>query len=182
MALPARIPRDREPDSRLFVPVGRASGKTAAKERERIMKAALRICSALIALTVSGSAMADSLLGTLYRSTECTCCEGHAAYLRENDIKLQVRTVPNLEKLTTDLGLPVAYHGCHTIVLSGYKIVGHVTAELIMKLINERPKDVVGISLRGMPAGVPGMPGPKTGDYEVYAVHDDGSETLWGVQ
>ena len=97
-------------------------------------------------------------------------------------IALQIRTVPNLDKLTSDFGLPTEFHGCHTIVLSGYKIAGHVTWELIKKLVTERPADVVGISLQGMPTGVPGMGGPKTGDYTVYAVHKDGTATVWGIQ
>jgi hypothetical protein len=146
------------------------------------MRTALRLCAAIVALTLSGSVQAQTLDGTLYKNPQCTCCEGHADYLRENGIDLQIRTVQNLEKLTSDLGLPADYHGCHTIVLSGYKIAGHVSAELIRKLLRERPADVVGISLKGMPVGVPGMPGKKTGDYEVYAVHKDGTATIWGIQ
>jgi hypothetical protein len=146
------------------------------------MRPPIRVCAALIALTVSGAAMAQSLQGTLYKNPQCSCCEGHADYLRENGIELQMRTVPDLEKLTSDLGLPAAYHGCHTIVLSGYKIAGHVSVELIRKLLTERPKDIVGISLKGMSVGVPGMPGKKTGDYEVFAVHKDGTATAWGLQ
>lgn len=146
------------------------------------MQRQLRLGALLALVSVSGPTLAETLQGTLFKNPECTCCEGHADYLRENGINLQIRTVANLDKLTTDWGLPEEFHGCHTIVLSGYKIAGHVTWELIKKLVTERPADVVGISLQGMPVGVPGMPGKKTGDYTVYAVHKDGSATVWGTQ
>ena len=142
----------------------------------------LRLGALVALIGMSGPALAETLQGTLFKSPDCTCCEGHAEYLRRNGVALQIRTVPNLDKLTSDLGLPTEFHGCHTIVLSGYKIAGHVTWELIKKLVTERPADVVGISLQGMPTGVPGMGGPKTGDYTVYAVHKDGTATVWGTQ
>lgn len=138
--------------------------------------------AALALIAMSSPALAETLQGTLFKNAECTCCEGHADYLRDNGIQLQIRTVTNLDKLTSDFGLPEEFHGCHTIVLSGYKIAGHVTAELIRKLLKERPSDVVGISLQGMPSGVPGMGGEKTGDYTVWAVHKDGTATVWGTQ
>ena len=67
-------------------------------------------------------------------------------------------------------------------MLEGYAVEGHVSIEIIQKLLNEHPADVVGISLPGMPAGVPGMSGPYEGPYNVCAIHKDGGVTVFATQ
>ena len=133
-------------------------------------------------ISYTSPVLAKVLHGTLFKSQYCTCCEGHAEYLRDHDISLIVKPVENLDKVRANAGIPSTYEGCHTILLGDYVIEGHVAIDLIHKLLTARPADVVGLALPGMPTGVPGMGGTKTGRYEVYAIRKDGSATVFGTQ
>jgi hypothetical protein len=133
-------------------------------------------------MSVSGPALAQSLHGILYKNPYCTCCESHAAYFKEQGINVEVKVVDDLSAFNSMAGMPSKFEGCHTIMLNGYAIEGHVSAEIIDKLVKEHPADVVGISLPGMPLGVPGMEGEKEGPYQVFAIHKDGSATVYATQ
>jgi hypothetical protein len=139
--------------------------------------------TAILALVgLSGPALAQALHGTLYKDQNCPCCEGHAQYLRTKGIEIDIKPVADIAAISKGAGMPASYQGCHTLMLEGYAIEGHVTIEIIDKLLKERPADVVGISLPGMPTGVPGMGGPYLGPYDVYAIHKDGSASVFAAQ
>ena len=139
--------------------------------------------TALLALvTLCAPALGESLHGTLYKDQGCPCCEGHAKYLKRNGIDVDIKAVEDIAAISKGAGIPGDYQGCHTLMLEGYAIEGHVTVEIIQKLLSERPADVVGITLPGMPTGVPGMSGPYQGPYEVYAVKKDGTVTVFAAQ
>jgi hypothetical protein len=146
------------------------------------MNRLIRSTVLIAVMSMSGPALAQSLHGTLYKNPYCTCCEGHAAYLKEQRINVEIKVVDDLSAFNSKAGMPSKYEGCHTIMLNGYAIEGHVSAEIIEKLIKEHPADVVGISLPGMPLGVPGMGGNKEGPYQVFAIHKDGSATVYATQ
>jgi hypothetical protein len=133
-------------------------------------------------LGFAAPALAQSLYGTMYKDPNCPCCEGHAAYLQEHGIELDVKPVENLEEISRKAGIPANYQGCHTILLNGYAFEGHIKIDLIQRLLDEHPDDVAGISLPGMPTAVPGMGGPYLGPYDVYAIHKDGTATVFGSQ
>jgi hypothetical protein len=142
-----------------------------------------RLLASFAALaTLSGSALADPLQGTLYKDPNCDCCESHASYLRENGINVDVQPVSDLAKLSKDAGVPPSLLGCHVIMLDGYVFEGHITSEIIKKCLAEKPKDVIGLTMPGMPTGVPGMGGKKISDYLVYAVKKDGSTAIYAAE
>ena len=61
-------------------------------------------------------------------------------------------------KMVKDLhGVPDDLRACHTMIVEGYVIEGHVPAEAILKLLREKPKNVTGLAVPGMPVGSPGM-------------------------
>ena len=128
------------------------------------------------------SAFAESLQGTLYKAQACECCEGHADYLRKNGFDLKIEPVKNLDEMSTSAGVPLKFQGCHLIKLDGYVFEGHITSEIIKRFLSERPKDVVGLSIPGMPSGVPGMEGPKEGPIKVYAIKKDGTTSTYAEQ
>jgi len=109
--------------------------------------------------------------GTLFKSPDCTCCEGHARYLKRNGIQVTVVESPDLSALKKEHGVPVELEGCHTILLGGYVIEGHIPINTIRKLLRERPP-IKGISLPGMPSGAPGMYGPKEGPFVIYEIRE----------
>ena len=69
-------------------------------------------------------------------------------------------------------GIPADLASCHTALIGDYFIGGHVPIKAIMKLLDENPA-INGIVLPGMPSGSPGMPGPKTEEFIIYAISDD---------
>ena len=76
------------------------------------------------------------------------------------------------------LGIPDALSGCHTAVVQGYAIEGHVPAREIKRLLAERPK-ARGLAVPGMPAGSPGMPSKRPQPYDVLLVLPDGSHKVY---
>lgn len=139
----------------------------------------------LVLLSMSGPTLARTVHGNLYKDPNCPCCEGHAEYLKENGINVDVQAVDDIAAISTNLGIPSEYRGCHTIVLDeeGYVVEGHVSAELIRKLLKEHPAGVTGISIPGMPPNVPGMNGPNADEpVTVYAINKDGTATVFGTQ
>jgi hypothetical protein len=123
---------------------------------------------------LSTQAFAEPTSVTLYKDLQCTCCEGHAKYLEEQGFKVEVKPVPNLHSINQKAGVPDALEGCHTSFIGGYVVIGHVPVDSIRKLLAERPK-IVGISIPGMPANLPGMPGPRSHPVAIHEIAADGS-------
>jgi hypothetical protein len=136
----------------------------------------------VVLVSLSAPALAQTLQGTLYKDQNCPCCEGHAKYLMRRGIDVDIKAVEDIATISKGAGIPGDYQGCHTLMLEGYAIEGHVTVEIIRKLLKERPSDVVGISLPEMPTGVPGMGGPYMGPYNVFAIKKDGTVSVFATQ
>lgn len=146
------------------------------------MNRLLRSTAVLALVSFGAPALAQALHGTLYKDQNCPCCEGHAEYLERNGVEVEIKPVEDIAAISKRAGIPPDYQGCHTLMLDGYAIEGHVSIDIIQKLLKEHPADVVGISLPGMPTGVPGMSGPYDGPYEVYAIKKDGSTSVFATQ
>jgi hypothetical protein len=88
--------------------------------------------------------------------------------------------VGDLMPLKRKLGVPRALHSCHTAVVDGYVIEGHVPADVIDRLLRERPP-VVGLAVPGMPVGAPGMevPGQAPDRYQVLAFDQKGRTIVY---
>jgi hypothetical protein len=138
------------------------------------MRRTTRIATVLAVLALPLPALADPIAATLYKNPQCSCCEGYAAYLRENGFTVDVKPSNDLAQISADAGVPANLEGCHTMFVDGYVVDGHVPADIVKKLLSERPK-IAGITLPGMPMGSPGMGGQKTGPFTVYAVTKDGA-------
>ncbi|HVC63617.1 MAG TPA: DUF411 domain-containing protein [Acetobacteraceae bacterium] len=110
----------------------------------------------------------------LYKNPQCTCCEAYAHYLEQNGFQVDVTPTNDLAEISRKAGVPEALEGCHTMFVGGYVVDGLVPVRIVRKLLTEKPT-IAGITLPGMPAGSPGMPGPKAGPLTVYAVSKDGT-------
>jgi hypothetical protein len=126
------------------------------------------------ALVSARAARAAPIHATLYKTPQCGCCEGYAAYLRENGFEVDVKPTNDLADISQKAGVPEDLQGCHTTLTEGYVVDGHVPVDVIRKLLSERPK-IAGITLPGMPEGSPGMTGRKRGPFVIYAVTKDGA-------
>ena len=142
----------------------------------------LKSIGVVLALSFSSAASAEELSkATMHKMPECTCCEGHAEHLRANGFAVKIREVPDLTPIRKAEGVPADLEGCHTILIGDYVVEGHVSAGTIKRLLTERPAGVEGIAMRGMPTGVPGMPGPKEGPVEIFAF-GDGEPNVFAVE
>ncbi|HEX7011536.1 MAG TPA: DUF411 domain-containing protein [Steroidobacteraceae bacterium] len=120
---------------------------------------------------VSGHARADEATrtATLYKNPQCTCCDAYADYLRPHGFEITVTPTHDLSLIKAKHGVPAALQGCHTMLIDGYVIEGHVPLGPLNKLLTERPT-IEGISLPGMPLGSPGMAGLKRGPFTIYEI------------
>jgi hypothetical protein len=122
-----------------------------------------------LALLCAGASAQETLQATFYKMPYCGCCEGHVEHLRENGIEVEVHEVNDLTPIRREHAVPSGLEGCHTLLIDGYVVEGHVPADTIRRLLDERPGGVAGISIPGMPVGLPGMPGEPEGPIDVYA-------------
>lgn len=112
---------------------------------------------------------------TVYKTDSCGCCSNYAGYLKRLGFDVNVISLPSISNIKEEYNIPRAMESCHTSIIGDYFIEGHIPIEAINKLLEEKP-DIDGIAMPGMPSGSPGMPGPKTGDFVIYAVKDGNYE------
>ncbi len=117
---------------------------------------------------------------TVYKSATCGCCVIWIEHLREEGYEVIAEDVDNLVAIKTELGLRPYLHSCHTALIDGYIVEGHVPAADIDRLLAERP-EIAGLSAPGMPSGSPGMetPGRPADPYDVLAFDEFGKTTVY---
>jgi hypothetical protein len=148
-------------------------------EKEDTMRTLLALITLAVALG-GGPAMAkEPRAATLYKNPACACCENYADYLRDNGFEVTVKPTHDLPLMHRQYGVPEPLVGCHTTLVDGYVVEGHVPINAVLRLLNERP-DIKGISLPGMPGGSPGMFGEKTAPFTIYEI-GDGPTKIYGV-
>ena len=106
---------------------------------------------------------------TLYKNPACTCCEDYADYLRKNGFSVKIVETEDLAAVNEKYGVPEIMAACHTAIVGGYVVEGHVAIALVNRLLAEKPH-IVGITLPEMSPGTPGMGGQKTETLAVYAI------------
>lgn len=96
--------------------------------------------------------------------------------MEENGFAVQVEDVKDLNAIKEAHQVPMELQSCHTAIVDGYVIEGHVPVEEINRLLAERP-DIAGLAVAGMPIGSPGMEVDGAADqpYDVMAFNKDGS-------
>src|SRR5215813_468651 len=132
----------------------------------------LRTLTAAAALVFMGAAAyADPVAVAMYKNPQCSCCDEYAKYLRRNGFNVTVTPTHNMSLISRQHGVPEKFAGCHTMLIGGYVVEGHVPVDAINKLLSEHP-NIKGISLPGMPEGSPGMTGKKAKPFTVYELSD----------
>jgi hypothetical protein len=108
--------------------------------------------------------------GTMHvtKSPTCGCCGAWVALAREEGYDIEVTDTNDVAVVKLDAGVPDTFWACHTAMIDGYVIEGHVPFAAISKLLEERP-DITGIAVPGMPGGSPGMGNDPTARYDVIA-------------
>lgn len=119
---------------------------------------------------------AEAREAVVYKNPTCGCCKGWATYLQRNGYKVTVIDVDDIDDMKRRLSVPASLQSCHTAMIDGYVVEGHVPVEAINKLLSEHPK-VTGIASPGMPLGSPGMDGPKQ-DNIIHSFGPNGSKVF----
>jgi hypothetical protein len=145
------------------------------------MMRAILMLSALLVAAVSAAAT-EKVQATLYKNPSCTCCDAYANYLRANGFDVAVIEHPNMTLIKQQHGVGENLEGCHTTLIKGYVVEGHVPVGAINRLLTEKPA-IKGISLPGMPQGSPGMSGAKEGPFEVLSITgNDGASAVFATE
>lgn len=133
-------------------------------------------------ISIGGIVLAQKPAPTVqvYKSPTCGCCANWVKHLQQHGFTTRVTETDDVASIKTQRGVPARVQSCHTAVVDGYVIEGHVPAADVQRLLKERPA-VVGIAVPGMPIGSPGMevPGQKPQAYDVVAFDKQGQTRVF---
>jgi len=140
--------------------------------------AGLSVGLAAILLVSRGRPAEARALVTVYKSPTCECCLKWVEHMRASGFQVETVDVQDVTGPKTEHGVPVGLHSCHTAVVGGYVVEGHVPADVVRQMLRERPA-VAGIAVPGMSQGSPGMEGPSPQRYNVVAFDSAGGITVY---
>jgi hypothetical protein len=142
------------------------------------------VIQASLALAFAPAAFAQQALPLVevWKSPTCGCCKDWIRHMQANGFKVKAIEVESTAPMRAKLNMPERFGSCHTALVGGYAVEGHVPAADIRRLLKERP-DAVGLSVPGMPVGSPGMDGPEYGGrkdmFDVVLVARNGSASRY---
>ena len=139
------------------------------------------VLAALLAFSLASSATAENIAIDVKKTSGCGCCLAWMQHLGENGFAPTGEDMfaGLLVRFKIDSGVPQNMMSCHTALVDGYVIEGHVPAVDIRRLLNERP-DAVGLSVPEMPLGSPGMDQSSWREaYDVFLIRSDGSTQVY---
>ena len=133
---------------------------------------------ALGAALTACAAQAASL--TMYRDANCGCCLAWAGHVERGGVHdVEAVSHPDMAAVKAAHGVPADLLSCHTAVVDGYVIEGHVPVADIERLLADRPAGVTGLAVAGMPMGSPGMEGGRTDHYDVLSIDHGGNTAVF---
>jgi len=140
---------------------------------------------AIATITIGGFLMIQKPISAadivVYKSPTCGCCKDWVSHMRENGYTVEVHNQTDLSTIKSEMGVPRNMQSCHTAKVDGYVIEGHVPADLIGKMLKEKPS-IQGLAVPGMPMGSPGMEGPRKDPYDVLTFNADGKTTIYATR
>lgn len=125
--------------------------------------------------------IADNKLEVImYKNEGCQCCTKWADHMNEEEFAVIEKPIPNLYEVKEEQGISRELASCHTALVDGYVVEGHVPVEDVQRLLKERP-DAIGLTVPGMPIGSPGMevPGREADKFDVLLIAKDGSTSVY---
>ena len=153
-------------------------------QRRTLIQSAVALLGAAALHTTALGQTTSKPQAEVWKSPTCGCCKDWVKHLQDNGFEVKTYDVSEAAKsaLRSKLGMAEKFGSCHTALIGGYVVEGHVPAQDIRKLLKERPK-AIGLSVPGMPVGSPGMDGPEYGGrkdaYAVLLVQRDGNSSVY---
>lgn len=114
----------------------------------------------------------------VYKSPTCGCCTAWVEHVRRAGFRVVVRDTVDVQPVKDRWGVPPALGSCHTARVGGYVIEGHVPADVVQRLLKEKPV-VLGLAAPGMPMGSPGMEGGRPEPYNVVSFEKHGKTAIY---
>jgi len=153
-------------------------------KKDFVRTMALTVAFASLALTTAAVrtptsvAPAGKPVITVYKDPSCGCCKNWIAHLIKHGYRVDAKDSPDMSEIKRTLGVPTGLTACHTAMVNGYLIEGHVPAADIDRLLAQKPK-IAGLAVPGMPAGSPGMEGAGAQRYQVLTFDKSGKTTVF---
>jgi hypothetical protein len=117
----------------------------------------------------------------VYTSPACGCCSQWVEHMEKNGFTVEIHKVRNVEPFRQRFGVPDSMASCHTALVGGYAIEGHVPAADVKRLLREKPK-ARGIAVPGMVSGSPGMEqGSRKDPYNVVLFNANGQTRVYAA-
>ncbi len=140
----------------------------------------LTLIASIGLFNISTVAIAGSLPEmTVYKSPTCGCCKKWISHLEKNGIKVTAHDVDNVIPYKIKNKITPQLASCHTGIINGYTVEGHVPAKDILKMLKEKPK-FKGLAVPGMPVGSPGMEmGDRKDKYDVVSFDEKGNKKVY---
>ena len=116
---------------------------------------------------------------TVWKSPSCGCCKEWVKHMEKAGFEVVTKDQDDVQPIKRQYGVSSKLASCHTGVVNGYVVEGHVPGDLVQKMLKERPR-IVGLAVPGMPAGSPGMEvGARKDPYDVVAWDAKGNTTVY---
>lgn len=136
--------------------------------------------AAVLGVAGVAATAADPPVMQVFKSPTCGCCATWVRHLRDNGFKVDVTEQADMTPVKQRFGIAPRHASCHTAVVDGYVVEGHVPAADIARLLRERPQ-IKALVVPGMPIGSPGMEGPDAERYEVLALDASGATRVFAT-
>jgi hypothetical protein len=141
---------------------------------------AVLLSTLLVAPAAPAQEAAALPLVKVWKTPTCGCCGKWVRHMEAAGFRVEVTDVDNVDPIKTANGLPLKLASCHTALVGGYVVEGHVPASDVRRLLREKPA-VLGLAAPGMPAGSPGMDVPGSPAYNVLSVRRDGTAAVYST-
>jgi hypothetical protein len=117
----------------------------------------------------------------VFKTPTCGCCANWVQHMEKNGFTAKVTNMPDLSAVKEQNGVTQRLSSCHTTLVGGYVIEGHVPAEDVRRLLKEKPAGIAGLAAPGMPAGSPGMDVPNSPAYQIIAFDKAGKTSVYAT-
>lgn len=117
---------------------------------------------------------------TVYKDPSCGCCKKWVSYMQQSGFTVTAHDDSDMDAIKDHYGVPSGVRSCHTALIAGYLIEGHVPAADVDKMLKEQPQ-VAGLAVPGMVTGSPGMEGGAAQKYSVVAFKKTGSTSVFAT-